>query len=89
MGIIGVMDPINFEYLENFLWPTEKGLEDKKENKTLLGDFSGPFNSKDKRTDWHKVLKLIKSVGMKQSYLTLISIVNRFPFTTHFPAQCQ
>lgn len=51
MGIIGVMDPINFEYLENFLWPTEKGLEDKKENKTLLGDFSGLFNSKDKRTD--------------------------------------
>ena len=39
MGIIGVMDPINFEYLENFLWPTEKGLEDKKENKTLLNVF--------------------------------------------------
>ena len=52
MGIIGVMDPINFEYLENFLWPTKKGLEDKKENKTLLNVFfSGPFNSKDKRTD--------------------------------------
>ena len=81
MGIIGVMDPINFEYLENFLWPTEKGSEDKKENKTLLNDFSGRFISKDKRTDWHKVLKLIKSVGMKQSYLTLISIVNRYPFT--------
>ena len=81
MGIIGVMDPINFEYLENFLWPTEKGSEDKKENKTLLIDFSGRFISKYKRTDWHKVLKLIKSVGMKQSYLTLISIVNRYPFT--------
>ena len=39
MGIIGVMDPINFEYLENFLWPTKKGLEDKKENKTLLNVF--------------------------------------------------
>ena len=81
MGIIGVMDPINFEYLENFLWPTEKGSEDKKENKTLLNDFPGRFISKYKRTDWHKVLKLIKSVGMKQSYLTLISIVNRYPFT--------
>ena len=46
MGIIGVMDPINFEYLENFLWPTEKGLEDKKENRTLLGDFSGLFKFK-------------------------------------------
>ena len=41
------MDPINFEYLENFLWPTEKGLEDKKENKTLPV-FSGRFIQKTK-----------------------------------------